>query len=1499
MTLMIGLVRWILKAALAVVAVLFVMGLGVVLFVALTPVGGNVAADRISALISTPDRQISFSRPEGLLSGDLRLDTVTLSDERGAYAEISGIKVDWSPTALVKGVFRADHVSAAKVNFIRPPEPPKTVDTKASSSSNSGSQLPVGIRVAQIDLPDINLSQALSGRDFALSLKGSIDATGPNIALNLEATRKDEPNAKALADILYAPSENRLKLKASVSEPQGGLLARLLRLPGAPAVQLALDGEGPLSDWAGKLDGSVDGAPVLSIDGRHVAVANGAHRVQITGGGQLATLLPPAFRQLFEGNTDIDIAATYAPSGRVDIENGNVTSGSLKIAAKGAWDPKGDNTLMVGLAGTNGPVGFSWPINGQESRFSVENVNFTLTGAAVAARFNATASINSAELPQGRFEQIRLQAESEDLNLVQQSGSIRSRLTVGQLTFVNADLARVIRGPLTLDAPLRLAPPAIGLDAATFETGGLSGTVSGAYDMSKQGVTGNFRLFANPAILPPALAPKFDGTIAAEGYVETLSSGRVNLENLVVKSSSLEAHGNVLMQDAKLTAHLAGRVPDLKRWLPDAEGAAGFDVSADGPLSALAVKAVVNSADARLVGRKLEDLSVRLDGTANPSAPQGHIAATGSLDGQPIRINADVASAQGRTTAPVISAEIGPNRLNGALTFSPEFMPSGKVDFDFPDVSLLTALAAQQAQGDLKGSATFTDTNGKSAAVIKAAGSALKRGDIEILNPAVDLTITDLKAIAAEGTVRATRIASGAAAVTDLVLGVTHGGTTTAFDLAAKYDNAPLTATGALETAQGLAVGINTFSAAPRSIPIKLVQPTRIVVANGGAELAGLTLATGSGSVSVSGTAGSTLDLTAKINALPANLISTFVPAINAAGNISGTITATGTPSAPAIKYDLEWSDAQLRQMRDAGIAPFRLEAAGSFANGTVALDRTRMTGAGGLELEANGRVLLKQDGPPALDINANAKAIPAALANAFAPGLDAKGTISGTVVATGTPAAPAVRYDLAWKNAAVSQTAGAGLATVDINAKGGFDGKAVTVDLRLAGGGGISLSGGGSVELAGAKALNLKFNGTVPFSVAAGQLAAQGFILDGTARVDLGIGGSAAEPAINGKVTSTGARLVDVRRNLAITNLALDVSLDGTSASINRLTGAMSGGGKVSVTGTIGFASGSGFPADLKIDLANATYADGRLIAATADGQLTLTGQLTSGPVLGGKVTLTKAAITVPARLPSSLSSVDIRHRNAPSDVLKQMEEIRPKSAKAASDPIALNLQISAPNGIFVRGRGIDAELGGDLTVAGTANAPAVTGGFKMRRGRIVMLSKRLDFSEGDITFGGGLIPILNMKASTTSGQTTININVTGIANDPTITFSSAPALPQDEVLARLIFGQSMSRLSPLQIAQLADAVTQLAGGGSGSLLETLRSNLGVDDLDINTDDTGQTTVSVGRYINKRTYLQVEQGGAAGAQATINLDVGRGVKLKAGAGTSGGTAGVFYEKEY
>ena len=57
------------------------------------------------------------------------------------------------------------------------------------------------------------------------------------------------------------------------------------------------------------------------------------------------------------------------------------------------------------------------------------------------------------------------------------------------------------------------------------------------------------------------------------------------------------------------------------------------------------------------------------------------------------------------------------------------------------------------------------------------------------------------------------------------------------------------------------------------------------------------------------------------------------------------------------------------------------------------------------------------------------------------------------------------------------------------------------------------------------------------------------------------------------------------------------------------------------------------------------------------------------------------------------------------------------------------------------------------------------------------------------------------------------ITIALEGVANDPQVKLSSTPALPDDEILAQLLFNQSSSQLSALQIAQLADAVIQLTG--------------------------------------------------------------------------------------
>jgi translocation and assembly module TamB len=146
------------------------------------------------------------------------------------------------------------------------------------------------------------------------------------------------------------------------------------------------------------------------------------------------------------------------------------------------------------------------------------------------------------------------------------------------------------------------------------------------------------------------------------------------------------------------------------------------------------------------------------------------------------------------------------------------------------------------------------------------------------------------------------------------------------------------------------------------------------------------------------------------------------------------------------------------------------------------------------------------------------------------------------------------------------------------------------------------------------------------------------------------------------------------------------------------------------------------------------------------------------------------------------------------------------------------------------------------------------------------------------------------------------VTVGVTGLANNPKFSFTSSPALPQDEVLARLVFGRSVSNLSTLQIAQLADAATQLAGGrGSTSLLETLRSKTGIDDLDVTTDAQGRAAISAGKYLNDRTYVTIQKGDKAGSgKATIDLNVGKGVKLRGEASEDGNAkGGIFFEKEY
>jgi translocation and assembly module TamB len=167
-------------------------------------------------------------------------------------------------------------------------------------------------------------------------------------------------------------------------------------------------------------------------------------------------------------------------------------------------------------------------------------------------------------------------------------------------------------------------------------------------------------------------------------------------------------------------------------------------------------------------------------------------------------------------------------------------------------------------------------------------------------------------------------------------------------------------------------------------------------------------------------------------------------------------------------------------------------------------------------------------------------------------------------------------------------------------------------------------------------------------------------------------------------------------------------------------------------------------------------------------------------------------------------------------------------------------------------------------------------------------------------VTLVGDLDPFLNFVARSAGSDITVFITVSGRVSDLDISFSSQPELPEDEVLARLIFNRGLSELSPLQIAQLAAAAAELAGGSNTSLLGSLRSATGLDDLDVVTDSEGNAAVRAGRYISDNIYLGVEAGAQGSTRGTINLDITEELKARGSVGSDGDSSlGVFYERDY
>jgi translocation and assembly module TamB len=412
---------------------------------------------------------------------------------------------------------------------------------------------------------------------------------------------------------------------------------------------------------------------------------------------------------------------------------------------------------------------------------------------------------------------------------------------------------------------------------------------------------------------------------------------------------------------------------------------------------------------------------------------------------------------------------------------------------------------------------------------------------------------------------------------------------------------------------------------------------------------------------------------------------------------------------------------------------------------------------------------------------------------------------------------------------------------------------------------------------------------------------------------------GTSNKPRISGTAQLSGGEVQDYPRSLRVHDIDANVQFAGDSVEIVQISG-RAGAGTISASGSLDLAA-PGMPVSLTIQARNAQPITSDQFRSNVDADIKLTGPTSQRLNASGTITIRRGETILPDGLPSRVATLNVGRQGAKA-AMQKTPQGRPT--------VSLDLTTKSPGQFFVRGHGLEAELEGDLHIGGTDANPIVSGGLTMRRGTLDLAGQVLMFTTGRITFDGGglrnrLDPTLEFTAETTSGAVNAKLDVTGYASAPKIQLSSTPQVPQDEILATLLFQQSAKQLSPFQLAQMAQAAASLGGFGGGGFdpIASVRRSLGLDRLSVSSASTSgtssgsatasQSTVEAGKYVAGGVYVAAKQGLGNTTEAEVQVDLTKNLKAKATVNTGtnaastqgaavqilGSSVGLSYQFEY
>ncbi len=402
---------------------------------------------------------------------------------------------------------------------------------------------------------------------------------------------------------------------------------------------------------------------------------------------------------------------------------------------------------------------------------------------------------------------------------------------------------------------------------------------------------------------------------------------------------------------------------------------------------------------------------------------------------------------------------------------------------------------------------------------------------------------------------------------------------------------------------------------------------------------------------------------------------------------------------------------------------------------------------------------------------------------------------------------------------------------------------------------------------------------------------------LGGDVRMSASATGTLSDPEIRGTVDTENARLQSPVTGMSLSGVAAHGTFSGSRLTITDLKGRTTGNGTVAGSAIFDLSAERGIGMDINLRAERAVLLDRDDVGATVTGPLRIQSSGSGGLISGdldvdaSRFMLGKASSV--AEIPQ-LRLVEINRSG---------EEVERTRAFA---PWRLDVKARVPRGLIVEGLGMQSEWSADLTIGGLVTAPAFKGTATLIRGTYDFAGKRFDLREGRLLFNGNtpVNPVLDIRAVADVQDLSATITVTGSSQRPVISFSSIPSMPQDELLARLLFGTSIANLSAPEALQLASAVAAFQGGGGGlDPINAVRRATGLSRLRILAADptTGaKTAVAAGKNIGRNLYVELITDGQGYSATRIEYQITRWLSLLSTVSTVGRqSAAARISKDY